>query len=416
MTAAPSSGARPQRILQVAWGFEPFGGMERHVTELSLALVARGHSVALFLETPAPAANAYLRRLRRGGVPVSGAGVVAGFLDRLGKLPLGRARATLSAPIRSRHSHPVTRDLFRRLADAVERARPDVLHVHGTRLRQAWVIDWAHARGIPTVYTEHVTLDEREGAVDLAAIETMRTRLGVMACVSERSRASLRSTLGDDWPVEVMRHVVSGPDEVQAHGGGVQVDPSPHSTSPLNACCVARLEHYKGIDVLLHALALVRARGLAVTMRILGDGSQRAALEAQARSLDLSDVHFAGAVAPELVGATLQESELVILPSRGEGLPLAIVEAMAHGRPVLATRVGGNAEVVDEGVTGVLVAPEQPDALANAIVRLASDRAALRRMGAAARRAWETGGWTPDLVVAHALRVYGAAAARRDAR
>lgn len=402
-----------QRIALVAWGFEPFGGMERHITELAIALRARGHEVQVFLETPAPAANAYVARLRRHGVPVSGAGIIAGLLDRLGRIPLGGARQAITAPMRSRHAHPVTRDLFRRLATAAAERTPDVIHVHGTRLRQAWVVDWAHARGIPTVYTEHVTLDERGGAVDVAAVETMRTRLGAMVCVSERSRASLGAVLGDAVPVEVMRHVVQAPPETAR---SARAEPSRSTdaseSGALRGVCVARLEHYKGIDVLVHALARVQAQGIRLTMRIAGDGAQRKALESLARSLVLRDVHFVGAVAPDMVGDVLREADLMILPSRGEGLPLAIVEAMAYGLPVVATRVGGNEEVVEDGVTGLLVAPEQPEALAASIIRLASDHDARRRMGESARLAWAAGGWSPDAVVAHALRLYSAAASR----
>lgn len=406
-----------KRIFLVAWGFEPFGGMERHVTELALALQARGHDVRVFLEAAVPASNAYRRRLTRHGVPVSSAGLVAALLDRLGRLPLGGARQALTAPIRSRHAHPVTRDLFRRLAAALADRAPDVIHVHGTRLRQAWVIDWAAAHGIPTVYTEHITLDERGGAVDAAAIETMRTRLGVMVCVSERSRTSVRAVLGDSPAVEVMRHVVQAPSaapDILTHAPPTSTDATGVGT--LRGVCVARLEQYKGVDVLLRALQLVQAQGIRVVMRVVGDGAERDALASLARALGLRDVRFVGAVAPDVVGEELRAAELMILPSRSEGLPLAIVEAMAYGLPVVATRVGGNAEVVDDGATGLLVAPEQPEALAASIVRLANDPDARRRMGEAARRAWATGGWSPDAVVAHGLRLYTAAAAMRDAR
>ncbi len=400
-----------QRIAFVAWGFEPFGGMERHITELALALRARGHDVQVFLETPAPASNAYVARLRQHGVSVSGAGILAGLLDRLGRLPLGGARQAITAPMRSRHAHPVTRDLFRRMATAAAERTPDVIHVHGTRLRQAWVIEWAHARGIPTVYTEHVTLDERGGAVDAAAVETMRTRLGAMLCVSERSRASLREVLGASMSVDVMRHVVLAPSESPSAARGARSGSADtQAASTLRGICVARLEHYKGIDVLLRALALVQAQGIRFTMRIAGDGAERGALESLARTLGLRDVQFAGAVAPDTVGDELRAADLMILPSRGEGLPLAIVEAMAYGLPVVATRVGGNEEVVEDGITGLLVPPEQPEALAAAIIRLVRDHEARRRMSEAAHRAWSAGGWSPDAVVAHALRLYRAVA------
>jgi glycosyltransferase involved in cell wall biosynthesis len=305
----------------------------------------------------------------------------------------------------ARQRHPVTVALFRRLASAVAESRPDVIHVHGTRLRQAWVIDWAAARGIPTMYTEHVTLDERDGAVDADAIDSMRHRCGVLACVSERSRDSLRAAVGASTPVEVLRHVVTAAKVV-----------APASSGPLRALTVARLERYKGIDVLLHALARARAAGAAVELSIAGDGAERSALQALAQTLGLTDVRFLGGVAPDAIAGLLQGADLMVLPSRGEGLPVAIVEAMAQGRPVLATRVGGNAEVVMDGVTGRLVPVEDAEELARALVQLAADRAALERMGVAARRAWEEGDWTPQAVVARTLELYRTAAQRQGAR
>ena len=130
-----------------------------------------------------------------------------------------------------------------------------------------------------------------------------------------------------------------------------------------------------------------------------------------ARTLGLADVIFLGALAPEAVAAALHAADLVVLPSRGDGLPVSIVEAMANGRPVLATRAGGTAEVVQHGVTGLLVDAEQPDQLAAALATLATDRSGLQRMADAGRRAWEAGGWSPEAVRTHVTALYREAAA-----
>ena len=103
-----------------------------------------------------------------------------------------------------------------------------------------------------------------------------------------------------------------------------------------------------------------------VQLLLVGDGELRGDLEAQTRSLGLSEiVTFAGhrADIPEIL-ATL---DLFVLPSLWEGMLNAVLEAMAAGLPVVATAVGGTAEVVVDGVTGLLVTPRDPDALANAI-------------------------------------------------
>src|SRR5262249_4722711 len=92
----------------------------------------------------------------------------------------------------------------------------------------------------------------------------------------------------------------------------------------------------------------------------------------------------------------LDESTVLVLPSRSEGMGRVVVEAMSRGRAVLATRVGGLAELVDDGRTGVLVAPGDTRALADALVQLLADRALAARLGAAARAAADSRRVTPE--------------------
>jgi glycosyltransferase involved in cell wall biosynthesis len=115
---------------------------------------------------------------------------------------------------------------------------------------------------------------------------------------------------------------------------------------------------------------------------LVGEGSQRAALTALARRRAVS-VHLPG-FSPS-VGPVLAAADVVVLASRAEGLGVAALEAMAAGRPVIGTRVGGLAEVIDDGRTGVLVPPEDPQALADALATLCADAARRARFGAAAR-------------------------------
>lgn len=417
----------PSRVFQVVWGFDQFGGLEHHLTELTLAFARRGTEVLVFSEVPVSGSNAYVRRLREAGIAVSGAGLAAGAANAVGQLPLtpvwsGAARimaglrafgerlpstdrATpheVEAVLAQRLYHPVTQDLFARLDAAADVASPDVVHVHGSRLGQWWVLQWATARGIPTVYTEHVTLDEWGGPRDAESVAVVRAHAGVIACVSERSRDSLHATLGDDVPVAVVRHVVEDAGPVR----------SPAPDGPLRLLCAARLKPYKGIDVLLHAVSRARASGADLKLTIAGDGPERQRLADLAFALGLKDVRFLGAVAPGWVSTLMRDADVVALPSRGEGLPVALVEAMACGRAVVATRSGGNAEVVRDGETGLLVDPERPDQLADALVQLASDRPLVARLGATARQAWRDGGWSADDVIAESAELYRAAARR----
>jgi len=147
---------------------------------------------------------------------------------------------------------------------------------------------------------------------------------------------------------------------------------------------VARLAKDKSLDVLLEAGSLLRARGLDFRLALVGEGEEEAALRAQAQRLGLSEnVDFVGAVAPGDLAPHYLAADVVVLPSRREGLGLVLVEALFCRRPVIATRVGGIPDVVADGETGLLVPPENPHALAEAIARLLNAPALAARLAAA---------------------------------
>jgi glycosyltransferase involved in cell wall biosynthesis len=147
---------------------------------------------------------------------------------------------------------------------------------------------------------------------------------------------------------------------------------------------VGRLVAAKGVDHLLRATAIVVRHRPAFRLEIAGDGEARPGLESLARELGLGDhVQFHGHV--QDVPGLLARATAVVLPSLSEGISLTLLEAMARGLPVVATRVGGNAEVVEDGVTGRLVEPADPEALAAALVELGGVTDQTRSMGRAGR-------------------------------
>lgn len=151
--------------------------------------------------------------------------------------------------------------------------------------------------------------------------------------------------------------------------------------------CLGRLIREKGFDVAIEALNHVRRRFAAACLVVAGDGPDASALRERVRELGLeAHVSFPGPVAPVDVPALLRRASLVLVPSRVEAFGLVALEAAAMGRPVVAARVGGLPEVVEAGATGVLVEPDQPAALAEAIIGLLSNPASRRAMGDAARR------------------------------
>jgi len=176
-------------------------------------------------------------------------------------------------------------------------------------------------------------------------------------------------------------------------------DPFPGLPRP-RVAYVGRLAPQKDVGTLLQAFARLPA---STTLLLVGDGPDRAALQRRAQRFG-GRVHFAGFVPHVQVPAVLQHVDLLVLPSLYEDLSSALIEAMAAGLPVVATRVGGTADLVHHGVNGLLVAPRDPAALAAAISQVLADPAAAAWLSAAARRTAAGYAW-PDLA-RQVLEVY----------
>ncbi|HUX68205.1 MAG TPA: glycosyltransferase family 4 protein [Terriglobales bacterium] len=166
------------------------------------------------------------------------------------------------------------------------------------------------------------------------------------------------------------------------------------AAGPPTILTVARLsqrDRYKGLDTSLAALAELRRRGLALRYHIAGDGDDRPRLEQLARQLGLADaVTFLGRVPPERLMALYDAADIFLLCSREEATPrglgfegfgIALLEANARGKPVVAGRSGGIPDAVVEGETGLLVDPLSPAAVADALQRLLADAALRARLG-----------------------------------
>jgi glycosyltransferase involved in cell wall biosynthesis len=168
--------------------------------------------------------------------------------------------------------------------------------------------------------------------------------------------------------------------------------PPPAAAPPLRLLAVARLCEKKGVDTLVDACALLRDRDIAFALRIVGDGPERGALEARATAHGLGErVAFGGAVPQEEVAREMRACHAFVLPCRRDrngdmdGIPTVFMEAMATGRPVVSCAISGIPELVREGETGLIVPPNDPSALADALARLAADPSLAARLGTAAR-------------------------------
>ncbi len=172
-----------------------------------------------------------------------------------------------------------------------------------------------------------------------------------------------------------------------ADGGGAPVI--------LTVARLCRRDQYKGVDTALRAVAELQARGVAARYRIAGEGDDRPRLEALAQALGVAErVEFLGRVPDEGLMAAYDSADIFLLCSREElttrglgfeGFGIALVEAGARGRPVVAGRSGGIVDAVVDGETGLLVDPQSPAAVADALARLLREPELRRRLGAQAR-------------------------------
>lgn len=162
---------------------------------------------------------------------------------------------------------------------------------------------------------------------------------------------------------------------------------TPEPSAPLRLIYVGRLAPRKGLLESIEALRLVRERGVAARLVVAGGGPEEPRLRQYVRDCGLQrDVSFVGPAYGEPKVRLLAQADALLLPSYSEGLPYALLEAMAAGTVPVVTPVGAVPEVVAEGEHGLFVEPRDAEAIAHAIARLARERAGLARMSAACRR------------------------------
>ena len=159
-------------------------------------------------------------------------------------------------------------------------------------------------------------------------------------------------------------------DVIEAVEGG-SIDPSLPENYLLTA---GHLIHRKGIDIVIASLREAKQRGVCLHLVVAGDGPEREDLLRQSRDLGVAgQVTFLGNQTHEQVLRLMKSCQAFVLASRAEGMPLVIAEAMACGKAVIASNVDGVPEIVQDGTTGILVPPENPEALASGLIRLCTD-------------------------------------------
>jgi glycosyltransferase involved in cell wall biosynthesis len=287
---------------------------------------------------------------------------------------------------------------LRALVRSIKKTSSDLVHVNASTLtNNRYALLSAALARTPAVATVHLPLSAASRTQRLALSVYYRQAARVIAVSAEVARV-LRSEC----------HVAEGRISTVANGvtvtGNLRPRRAPGDTVVVGA--MGRLVAQKGFDVLLEASRRLSLDRVRLQLRIAGEGPEQAALSRQATGMD---VIWDGQV--EDTDAWLDGLDVFCLPSRLEGLPFALLEAMARGLPCVATDVGDVRATVGSGV--VLVAPEDPEALATAMRGLIEDRQSMRDLGAAAAQAVISSRCTATDMALETLAIYHRALGRR---
>lgn len=263
------------------------------------------------------------------------------------------------------------------LADHMQRSGIVHLHNHFGNSSCSVAMLAAHMAGLPYSYTAHGPMEFFEP--HHWRIDAKIARASFVAAISHfcRSQCMLFSDAAH-WDRIKIVHCGTMPEMY----GAARADRTPAK----NLMFVGRLAGIKGVPLLLEALERLQGAHPDAHLTLIGDGPERADLEALTRAKGLSEkVTFTGYLGQAEVAEHLDRSDMLVLPSFAEGVPVVLMEAMAARIPVIATRVAGVQELVEDGVSGLTLPPGDIESLTAGIDRLLSDPALCARMGAAGR-------------------------------
>jgi len=263
------------------------------------------------------------------------------------------------------------------LADYMQREGVVHLHNHFGNSSCSVAMIAAQMAGLPFSYTAHGPMEFFEP--HHWRLDAKIARAAFVAAISHFSRSQCM-LFSDPAHWDRIKIVHCG------------VDPSIYGTeraghSPgKRLMFVGRLAGIKGVPLLLDALAQLQDKHPDAHLTLIGDGPDRAALETKTKAMGLGDrVTFTGYLGQAEVAEHLNRSDALVLPSFAEGVPVVLMEAMAAQLPVIATRVAGVQELVEDGVSGYTLPPGDMEALVEALDHLLSDPDLPRQMGQAGR-------------------------------
>ncbi len=378
------------RILMLTFRFHPvIGGAEIQCLRLSKLLVQQGYTVRVLTERLIGTQNhemiddvpiSRLRALDRWRLMLDSLRKVSGFVPRanqktqtVGKRKISK-RQRIFAYLYSRIP-----ELFfkKKVYTYLKRHAQefDVIHVHGAHWLAATAVRFALHSGKKVIVKEsgsgHAMTIRNQTYEEFS----MTRRADRFVAVSNQLVNDLRDLGVSHDKITMIPNGMDIPDRCWENG----------EASDRHALFVGNLTQmpHKGLDVLFHAWKLLNDRGVFHGLKILGGGDP-SAMQDLARELGI--LHFVTFVGPVTnVAEHLLSSSMFILPSRDEGLSNALLEAMAHGVPCIATNISGSQDLIRHKENGLLVPKEDPDALAEAIAYLLAVPVERERLGQAAR-------------------------------
>jgi glycosyltransferase involved in cell wall biosynthesis len=331
----PVIDGQPLRILHALRA--PVGGIFRHILDLANGQADRGHQVGIVADS------------LTGGERAEQA-----LAEIAPRLKLGVHRVAIR-----REPWPTDMLVWAHFQRLVRRLKPDVLHGHGAKAGAFIRLKTASASMI-RVYTPHggslhYPLTTIKGALYSRLERALMNSTDLFLFESAFARDTYQRTIG--VPKGLVRCVFNG---VTAD----EFDPIVKAADATDVVYVGEFRHIKGADLLIDAVARLRADGRPVTLTLAGDGEESANLKAQVQRLGLGDaVRFIGHVKARY---GFSKASLLVVPSRGDSMPYVVIEAAAAGIPMVAANVGGIPEIFGSH-TDALFAPNIAAAMADAI-------------------------------------------------
>jgi glycosyltransferase involved in cell wall biosynthesis len=341
----PATSGQPLRILHAVRA--PVGGIFRHILDLANGQADRGHHVGIIADSL-----------------TGGARAEAALAEIAPRLKLGVRRLAIH-----RDPHPADILIWAHFMYLIWRLKPDVVHGHGAKAG-AFIRLKARSKRSIRVYTPHggslhYPLNTLKGAIYSRLERVLMNNTDLFLFESAFARDTYQRTIGT--PTRgLVRCVFNG---VTAD----EFDPVVLASDATDIVYVGEFRHIKGADLLIDAVARLRADGKPVTLTLAGDGEEIGSLEAQVQKHSLAEaVRFIGHVKARY---GFSKGKLLVVPSRGDSMPYVVIEAAAAGVPMVAANVGGIPEIFGTHADA-LFAPNMVGAMADAIEAALDDPAA----------------------------------------